>query len=170
MASAPPNVEHDPGDARALRDAFGTFATGVTVVTGRGGDGVRVGLTANSLTSVSLDPPLLLFCPGRAASALPVLRASGRFAVNVLSAGQQAVAERFARRDCDRFAGAEWDDWDGLPVLCGALASFACTRFAEHDGGDHLVVIGRVERLRRLHDADPLLYFKGAYRRVHVPG
>lgn len=165
----PAETEHDPLDPRALRDAFGTFATGVTVVTGLGADGTRVGLTANSLTSVSLDPPLLLFCPARAASALPALRASGRFAINVLAVDQQAVADRFAQRGVDRFADAAWDDWDGLPILAGALANFACTRFAEHDGGDHVVVVGRIERLRSVAGSDPLLYFKGAYRQVHVP-
>ena len=169
MMTAALHTEHDPADGRRLRDAFGTFATGVTVVTGRGTDGVRVGLTANSLTSVSLDPPLLLFCPARTASALPTLRATTRFVVNVLTVDQQAVADRFARRDVDRFADAEWDDWDGLPVLRGALSNFACTFFAEHDGGDHIVIIGRVERLRSIAGSDPLLYFKGAYRQVHVP-
>jgi flavin reductase (DIM6/NTAB) family NADH-FMN oxidoreductase RutF len=161
-------TEPDPTDARRLRDAFGSFATGVTVVTGRGVDGMRVGLTANSLTSVSLDPPLLLFCPARTASALPTLEASKRFAINVLASDQRAVADRFARRDVDRFADAAWDDWDGLPILTGALANFACTLFADHDGGDHRVIIGRVERLRMNAVHDPLLYFRGAYRQVHV--
>ena len=159
---------HDPRDARRLRDAFGAFATGVTVVTAVDGGGVRVGLTANSLTSVSLDPPLLLFCPARAASALPTLRATRRFAVNVLEAAQAPVADRFARRGVDRFADATWHDLAGLPVLGGALASFACTLEAEHDGGDHVVVIGRVEAMTASGGHDPLLYFRGAYRRVHV--
>ena len=162
------STEYDPGNTRRLRDAFGAFATGVTVVTGQAVDGTRVGLTANSLTSVSLDPPLLLFCPARTASALPALEASGRFAINVLASDQRAVADRFARRDVDRFADAEWDDWDGLPILTGALANFGCTLFADHDGGDHSVVIGRVERLRINAVHDPLLYFRGAYRQVHV--
>ena len=95
--------------------------------------------------------------------------AARRFAINVLAADQQAVADRFARRDVDRFAEATWEDWDGLPILSGALANFACTMFADHDGGDHRVIIGRVERLRMNAEHDPLLYFRGAYRRVHVP-
>lgn len=162
-------ADHDPRDARRLRDAFGAFATGVTVVTAIGAGGERVGLTANSLTSVSLDPPLLLFCPARTASALPTLRASGRFAVNVLAADQAAVADRFSRRGVDRFADAVWDNLVGLPVLSGALASFACTLDAEHDGGDHVVVVGRVDAMRCGGGHDPLLYFRGAYRQVHVP-
>ena len=168
MPSAHLAVDHDPADARRLRDAFGAFATGVTVVTVCGPDG-RVGLTANSLTSVSLDPPLLLFCPARLASALPALRATRRFAVNVLANDQAHVADRFARRGVDRFADATWSDLAGLPVLDGALASFACALEAEHDGGDHVVVIGRVEAMRATAGHDPLLYFRGAYRRVHVP-
>lgn len=161
-------IDHDPSDARRLRDAFGAFATGVTVVTARGDAGERVGLTANSLTSVSLDPPLLLFCPARTASALPTLRQSRLFAVNILAVDQQAVADRFARRDVDRFGETDWDDWDGLPILGGALANFACSLFAEHDGGDHVVIVGQIERVRSCPQQDPLLYFRGAYRRVHV--
>jgi flavin reductase (DIM6/NTAB) family NADH-FMN oxidoreductase RutF len=118
---------------------------------------------------VSLDPPLLLFCPAQTASALPVLQASKRFAINVLAVDQRAIADRFGRKNVDRFAGAEWEDWDGLPVLSGALANFACTLFADHDGGDHRVVIGAVQRLRVNAVHDPLLYFRGAYRQVHVP-
>ena len=161
--------EADPHDARALRTAFGCFATGVTIVTGRGADGLRVGLTANSLASVSLDPPLLLFCPALTASALPSLRASGRFAVNVLASDAEGVAARFTQRGVDRFAGHDWSDWDGLPVLPSAIATFLCALHAEHDGGDHAIVVGRVTRVRARTTPDPLLYFQGSYRRVHVP-
>ena len=158
-----------PFELRTLRDAFGCFATGVTIITGRGADGVSVGLTANSFTSLSLDPPLLLFCPAKSASALPVLRSAGRFAVNVLHLESETVANRFATRNVDRFADAVWEDWDGLPILADALASFACSLHAEHDGGDHIIMVGRIERLRYAHARDPLLYVKGSYRRVHTP-
>ncbi len=155
-------------DPRALRDAFGAFATGVTVVSGVDGTGTRVGLTANSFTSVSLDPPLLLVCPARTASALPALQASGRFAINVLALDQQAVAERFTRRGVDRFAEADWSDWHGVPVLGGTCASFVCDLHAELDGGDHAILVGRVTSLRVAPDAEPLLYVRGRYRQVHV--
>ena len=169
MASAPAPLPDDgPLDARALRDAFGMFATGVTVVSGVGADGARVGLTANSFTSVSLDPPLLLVCPARGASALPVLTAAGRFAVNVLTLDQQAVADRFTRRGIDRFDGGDWSDWHGLPVLGGAMANFICDLHAELDGGDHAILVGHVRALRTLADAEPLLYLRGRYRKVHV--
>ncbi len=162
------NPATPPFDARHLRDAFGCFATGVTIVTAIAADGSRVGLTANSFTSVSLDPPLLLFCPARTASALPVLQASGRFAINVLDLDGQVVADRFARRGIDRFAEAEWRDWDGLPVLAGAKAAFACTLHADHDGGDHRILVGRVERFGLAPERESLLYLHGRYRRVHV--
>ena len=159
-----------PFDARTLRDAFGCFATGVTVVTGHDADGGRIGLTANSFTSVSLDPPLLLFCPANTASALPALQRSRRFAVNVLDLDGQHVADRFAKKGIDRFADAEWEDWDGVPVLSAAKAAFACTLHADHDGGDHRIIVGRVTRLAFSHARESLLYLHGRYRRVHVGG
>jgi flavin reductase (DIM6/NTAB) family NADH-FMN oxidoreductase RutF len=157
-----------PFDPRLLRDAFGCFATGVTVVAAQAADGTRVGLTANSFTSVSLDPPLLLFCPASRASALPVLRQTGRFAINILDINGQPVADRFTKKDLDRFAGHEWLDWDGVPVLAGAKAAFACTLHADHDGGDHRIIVGKVERLMLDKGREPLLYLHGRYRRVHV--
>lgn len=156
-------------DPRLLRDAFGAFATGVTVVSGIDAGGVRVGLTANSFTSVSLDPPLLLVCPARGASALPALRGAGRFAVNVLTLDQQDVAEAFTRRGVDRFACGSWDDWHGLPVLDGAMANFACDLHAEVDGGDHAILVGRIRALRTRPGTEPLLYLQGRFRQVHVP-
>ncbi len=159
-----------PFDPRLLRDAFGCFATGVTVVTGSTADGTRFGLTANSFTSVSLDPPLLLFCPANTASALPALRDTGRFAINILDLDGQVVADRFTKKGVDRFADAEWDEWDGLPILATAKAAFACTLHADHDGGDHRIIVGRVTRLGQAADRESLLYLHGRYRRVHVGG
>lgn len=156
-------------DTRLLRDAFGAFATGVTIVSGIAPDGTRCGLTANSFTSVSLDPPLLLVCPARGASALPALRDAGRFAVNVLTLDQQDVAEAFTRRGIDRFAHGVWDDWHGLPVLGGAMANFACDLEAELDGGDHAILVGRIRALRTMPGTEPLLYLQGRFRQVHVP-
>ncbi len=161
-------LSEPPFEARTLRDAFGCFATGVTVVTGCGADGARTGLTANSFTSVSLDPPLLLFCPANGASALPALRDSGRFAINVLHLDGQHVADRFTKKGIDRFEGADWEEWDGLPVLRDAKAAFACTLYADHDGGDHRIMVGRVTRFGLSPGLESLLYLHGRYRRVHV--
>lgn len=155
-------------DQRTLRDALGCFATGVTVVTTRDADGTPVGLTANSFTSVSLDPPLLLVCLAKSASSLPVFENARHFAINVLHIGQQPVSGRFARKGEDRFAGTEIEMWDsGVPILSHSLASFECTRDAVHDAGDHIILIGRVERVRFEPRRDPLLYFRGRYRRLH---
>lgn len=162
------NLAEPPFDARTLRDAFGCFATGVTVVTGRAADGVRCGLTANSFTSVSIDPPLLLFCPANTASALPALRETGRFAINILDLDGQAVADRFTRKGIDRFAEADWEEWDDLPILSAAKAAFACTLHADHDGGDHRIIVGRVTRIGQAPERESLLYLHGRYRRVHV--
>lgn len=157
-----------PFEPRHLRNAFGCFATGVTVVTGRTPDGERAGLTANSFTSVSLDPPLLLFCPANSASALPMIRTTGRFAINILDIDGQAVADRFTRKDVDRFAEADWLEWEGLPVLAAAKAAFACELHADHDGGDHRIIVGRILQYGLAPERESLLYLHGRYRRVHV--
>lgn len=164
------DLSQQPFEPRHLRDAFGCFATGVTVVTGRAPDGTRTGLTANSFTSVSLDPPLLLFCPANSASALPTLRQTGRFAINVLDLDGQHVADRFTRKGIDRFAEADWLDWDGLPVLKAAKAAFVCEIHADHDGGDHRIIVGRIMRYGLAPARESLLYLHGSYRRVHVAG
>ncbi len=155
-------------DPRTLRDALGTFATGVTVVTATAADGSHVGLTANSFTSVSLDPPLLLVCPARNAGSTAVLEEASHFAVNVLHIGQQPVSNLFATKGEDRFAETDFELWDrGVPILGNALANFECRKYAEYDGGDHIILVGEVERVRYAPQRDPLLYFRGKYRRLH---
>ncbi len=155
-----------PFDARSLRDAFGCFATGITVVTAHDEAGGRIGLTANSFTSVSLDPPLLLFCPANGASALAGIRAYGRFAVNILSEASRPVADRFTRKGIDRFAESEWLEWEGVPVLADAKAAFACTVYADHDGGDHRIIVGRITRFGLAPERASLIYLHGRYRRL----
>jgi len=155
-------------DARALRDAFGCFTTGVTIVTTVDTAGAPAGFTANSFASVSLDPPLALICVGKAASCLPALEASGVFVVNVLHVDQQALARQFAGRG-DRFAGVTPETWlTGAPVLPGCMANFECRTDQVLDAGDHRVFIGRILRVH--HDAghEPLVYLRGGYRKVHT--
>ncbi|HIG21872.1 MAG TPA: alpha/beta fold hydrolase [Henriciella marina] len=155
-------------DARTLRDALGCFATGVTVVTTMSTEGKPVGLTANSFTSVSLDPPLLLVCIAKSSSSLEALQTSERFAVNVLHIGQQPVSNTFAMPGEDRFSQTPWQEGQyGSPLISGALANFECIKFDLHDGGDHVILIGKVERAKYEPRRDPLLYFKGKYRRLH---
>lgn len=151
-------------DHRPLRDAFGCFATGITIVTSFDEERRPVGFTANSFTSVSLDPPLLLVCPGKSASSLPAIRKTGLFGVSVLSAGQRAVAERFAMRGVDRFAEGEWvESESGVLLLEGACANFACTLNQDIDAGDHQLLLGHIDSFRSSFDRQPLMYLKGAY-------
>jgi flavin reductase (DIM6/NTAB) family NADH-FMN oxidoreductase RutF/pimeloyl-ACP methyl ester carboxylesterase len=164
---APPEYR-EGSDARTFRDALGCFATGVTIVTAMDGDGQPVGLTANSFTSVSLDPPLLLVCIANNAGTRPVLESAQRFAVNVLQIGQQPTSNRFAGRGEDRFASTPWQVGEfGTPVLTGSLASFECDRHALHEGGDHIILVGKVMKAMFEPQRDPLLYFRGKYRRLH---
>ena len=155
-------------DPRTLRDALGCFATGVTVVTTLDEAGQPVGLTANSFSSVSLDPPLILFCLARSSTNVDRFRQAEHFAINVLHIGQQPTSGVFARSQADRFQDVAWETWDtGAPILSGALASFECGTEQIVEAGDHLVIIGRVTRARFEPRRDPLLYFRGKYRRLH---
>lgn len=155
-------------DARTLRDAMGCFATGITIVTAHDGNGTPVGLTANSFTSVSLDPPLLLVCIANTAGTAPVLREADHFGVNVLQTSQQQTSNRFAGKGEDRFAATPWAPGEtGVPLLDGSLVSFECRRHAVHDGGDHFILVGEVVRAQFEPRRDPLLYFRGKYRRLH---
>ena len=155
-------------DARTLRDALGCFATGVTVVTAFDTGGEPVGLTANSFTSVSLDPPLLLVCIARTSSSLKALKSAGHFAVNVMHIGQQPASSLFAVPGEDRFRQTPWQRGrHDAPVLSNALANFECRRHQMHDGGDHIILVGEVLRATFDPRRDPLLYFRGKYRRLH---
>jgi flavin reductase (DIM6/NTAB) family NADH-FMN oxidoreductase RutF len=169
MADQPRSREYRTGhDARTLRDALGCFATGVTVVTCHGESGEPAGLTVNSFTSVSLDPPLLLVCVRKDAASAGPLTTAANFAVNVLQTGQQPASIRFSTRDEDRFGATPWSLGEsGAPILKDSLGVFECERFAVHDGGDHHMLIGRVVKASFDAGLDPLLYFRGSYRRLH---
>jgi flavin reductase (DIM6/NTAB) family NADH-FMN oxidoreductase RutF/pimeloyl-ACP methyl ester carboxylesterase len=155
-------------DARTLRDAMGCFATGVTIVTAHADDGRPIGLTANSFTSVSLEPPLLLVCIANNARSAHVLRSADNFAVNVLQIGQQPVSNLFAGKSEDRFAGTRWEVGEyGAPILPSSLGIFECRRHILHEAGDHFLLVGQVEKASFEPRRDPLLYFRGKYRRLH---
>ena len=133
-------------DPRALRDAFGTFMTGVTVVTSHDGEGSPIGFTANSFTSVSLDPPLLLISLSKTSSNFEVLTSAASFAVNILSEEQEDISNRFARRVEDRYADLDWAKGPhGSPLLGGVAAWFDCSMHKTVDAGDHVLLIGQVE-------------------------
>ncbi len=150
-------------DPRALRDAFGSFMTGVTVVTTLDHKGDPVGFTANSFSSVSLDPPLLLICPGKFLSSHDVFAKCSHFAVNILSEGQREVSNTFASYKGDRFAKV--DNFRGvgdLPLIQGALAQFCCETHTAVPAGDHTVLIGRVEEFSHAR-GNGLGYVGGSY-------
>ncbi len=150
-------------DPRRLREAFGSFATGVTVLTVRQADGTPRGFTANSFTSVSLDPPLLLVCLAKSAHSCTTFMESDHFGVNVLGKDQQAVSSLFASRAADKFDHCSWHAGAGdVPMLNGTLARFACRQERLVDAGDHIVLIGRVIDLATGEGA-PLGYFRGRY-------
>jgi 3-hydroxy-9,10-secoandrosta-1,3,5(10)-triene-9,17-dione monooxygenase reductase component len=160
FASAANGIE----EAR-FRQVLGHFATGVTVVTCMS-SGRPLGLSVNSFTSVSLDPPLVAFCVSRRSSTWPLLRESGMFCVNVLAEDQEALSRTFAAPGRERFLGIGWRPApSGAPVLAGVLAWVDCTVEAEYDAGDHLIVVGRVQELDLLQEGRPLVFYRGGYGR-----
>lgn len=158
---------------RAFRDALGLFATGVVVITSAGkagGDHVdHLGATISSFSSVSLDPPLVLFSIGRHSKAFTAWQSVDSFAVNILGEEQSAISTRFARALTDKWDGVETrPGLGGTPLLAGALAWLECRSYAKYDGGDHLIVVGEVRSLteRPGAGARPLIFFGGKYRQL----
>jgi flavin reductase (DIM6/NTAB) family NADH-FMN oxidoreductase RutF len=150
-------------DPRALRDAFGAFLTGVTVVTTHDAAGQPVGFTANSFTSVSLDPPLLLVCLARTSRNFDTLTKASGFAVNILSEGQKDISNTFARPVEDRFATVEWKRGpQGSPVFADVAGWFDCSTETIVDGGDHVILIGKVEAFEN-GKLNGLGYARGSY-------
>lgn len=162
-------------DGAEMRRVLGHFATGVTVVTARvpGAPGTNsgkpVGMVANSFTSVSLEPPLVLFCAGVESETWPRIREAERFCVNVLGHHQRELAVSFARKGTDRYEGVELEEReDGPPRLAGAIAHVDCGIWAEYPGGDHTVVVGEVVELAVAEsDAgaleEPLIFYRGGF-------
>src|SRR5215204_1833900 len=166
MAVAATATSAPPRDARSFRDALGRFATGVTFITAAP-DGEPTGLIVNSLSSVSLDPPLVSFCPSRSSLTWSRMRRAGRFGVNVLGRQHEQFALRATPAGADRFANLAWQfGRGGVPLLKDALASLECEIVAEHPAGDHWIVVGRVDDLRISPINQPLVFFAGAFRTV----
>jgi len=157
-------------DPVTFRRVAGTFATGITVITVERDPGVVHGMTANSFTSVSLDPPLVLACVSHEARLLSYLKSQRRFGVSVLREDQQALSEYFAKLDqtaeeqSRRGVRYRWSS-SGIPLLYGTLAELACNVVAEHPAGDHTIFIGEVESMES-HEGEPLLFHRGQYRRL----
>ena len=156
-----------PFSSLDFRNVMGRYATGVTVMTTRDTQGRPWGITINSFTSVSLEPPLVLFCLERVALSFPAFTQCSRFAVNVLSEGQEQLSVLFASPGPDKWEGIVGDEGgEAPPVLSDCIAYLECSRHAVHDGGDHVILVGRVLSLRAGIEARPLLYFRGNYRGV----
>ncbi len=157
-------------DTRSFRDALGNFATGVTVITAKGEDGKLAGVTANSFNSVSLDPPLVLWSLDRGSPSLKVLEKASHFCVHILAEGQNDLCMKFARSGDDKFNGVEFTEGlGGAPIFAGCLAHFECRNVVHHDGGDHVIIVGEVERFETT-DGDPLIFFRGQLGDLaHVP-
>ncbi|QIL84072.1 flavin reductase family protein [Diaphorobacter sp. HDW4A] len=147
------------------------FATGVTIVTARASNGQLIGLTANSFNSVSLEPPLVLWSLARKAASMPMLCEATHYAINVLTAEQQGLAEQFARRDIDRWADVDFSfGKSGAPLLANVAATFECFNRSRYDEGDHIIFVGQVEHCSHHSDSSPLLYHGGRFFTEHLLG
>lgn len=154
-------------DRRAFRDTLGRFVTGVTIVTTRNLAGERVGVTANSFNSVSLEPPLILWSLNRDSRTLSSFEGSGYFAVHILRQDQIDLSTRFATPTSDKFAGLETTEGNGgVPLLKGCAARLECRTYNRHPAGDHVIFIGEVIVFEASEDVDPLLYHGGRYARL----
>ncbi|MGW1165617.1 flavin reductase family protein [Streptomyces sp. NPDC002550] len=164
--------ERAPVDQAAFRRVLGSFASGVTVITAPDADasGSPAGFACQSFSSLSLDPPLICFMVGRTSTTWPRIARAGVFCVNVLSAGQDELCRAFAVSGADKFAGVAYDaaPVSGAPRLTGAVAWVDCTVHAVHTGGDHLIVVGRVEALGAEEPGEPLLFHRGRFARISI--
>lgn len=150
-------------EAATFREVMGYYPTGVCVITAAAADGAPVGMVVGSFSSVSLDPPLVGFFPGRASTSWPQIERAGHFCVNVLSSEQTALCRQIAAPG-DKFAGVAYTmSAHGLPVLADAMASIECRLHSVTEAGDHWLVLGRVLGLEARREADPMLFFRGTY-------
>ena len=157
----------DPQDARHFRDVLGRFASGVTVISALTEDG-PVGMTCQSFSSVSLEPPLVMFLPAKTSRAWPRIRSTGHFTVNLLAADQEAISNQFAAKGVDKYAGVAWSSapTTGAPRLGGCLAWIDCEIHSVHEAGDHDVVVGRVLAMEHGPAELPLVFYHSAYHRL----
>jgi len=155
-----------PVTSDEFRAALSRFPSGVTVVTTRDADGRFHGITVSAFCSVSLEPPWVLICVEKSTGSHIALESSKLFVVNILSAGQRDISERFASLIENKFEGLDFETTiDGLPVLLGCIATLECRVTASHDGGDHSIFVGEIAKATAV-DGDPILYFRGDYRAI----
>src|ERR1700742_3711181 len=157
-------------DPRDFRNALGTFATGVTIITASTAEGKPYGLTCNSFASVSLNPPLVLWSLGMFSQGLTVFQNASHFTVNVLGASQQALASKFAKSSGDKFVGVDWTPGLGrAPLLADTVAGFQCRSVNRYYGGDHVIFLGAVEAYA-YNRQEPLLFLRGNFGRFSDAG
>jgi flavin reductase (DIM6/NTAB) family NADH-FMN oxidoreductase RutF len=150
-----------------LREVLGLYPTGITVVTVRSADGELYGVTVNSFSSVSLDPPLVLFSLSRKLPTLTAVLSAKTFAVHFLRDDQKQVSARFARAQSNKWEDVVYRDGQtGCPVLEGSLAVLECSLYAQYDGGDHVIVLGRVEHIEKDPGCHALVFYRGRYHTV----
>ncbi len=166
MNKAPINFKN--GDQTlAFRNIMGHFTTGVSIVTTLAKNGAPIGMTVNSFTSVSLNPPLVLVCLNNSAGTIHQFLETEFFAISVLSESQSEISKLFAKRHSDRFIGTQWHKGENnMPLINGAIAHFECKRTQIHDGGDHTILLGEVTRAQLISDEAPLIYYGGEYREL----
>jgi 3-hydroxy-9,10-secoandrosta-1,3,5(10)-triene-9,17-dione monooxygenase reductase component len=157
-----------PPDSATYRTVLGHFATGVALITAVDGE-EPVGMACNSFTSVSLEPPLVLFCAAKSSTTWPRIQAAGRWAANILDEEGEETCRLFAQKGADRFAHIQYTiGRTGSPILDRALAFVDCETVEEHDAGDHLIVVGKVLELGYAPEGKPLLFYRGGYGRYEI--
>jgi 3-hydroxy-9,10-secoandrosta-1,3,5(10)-triene-9,17-dione monooxygenase reductase component len=162
MKARAPMAQIEKLDSTHFREVLGHLPTGVTVITANGRQG-PVGMAANSVTSLSLEPALILFCPARSSTTWPLLREAKRWCVNVMAGHHEELTRQFAIKDHDRFAGVRYSDRPFGPGLDDAVAWIECELYEEHDGGDHTIVVSRVVAIEAAAEVQPLVFFRGSY-------
>jgi len=162
--SPPPRAAKPAFAPDDFRAALAMFATGVTIVTARDAAGEPIGLTANSFNSVSLAPPLVLWSLSRQAGSMPAFERGSHYAIHILAAGQHVLAERFSRKNLDRFEGVPFRAGaNDVPLIDGAAAVFECFNRSRYEEGDHVIFVGEVERCSHRPGAQPLIFHGGRY-------
>jgi len=153
--------------SEAFRSALGSFATGVTIVTTNAPDGSPLGVTISALSSLSLEPTLVLYCLGRKTANVDDYLAAGRFAINILAEEQLALSETFASQQADKFDGVDHSPGDnGCPIIADCLAIMECSIVDTFDGGDHIIVVASVDKVQVDGARDPLLHYRGGYAAI----
>ena len=156
-------------DTKELRNAFGCFPSGVTVITLKDENNKPTGITVSSFSSLSLDPPLCLFSIGKEQASKTLFETSEHFVVNVLCAEQEAIAWQFAKPVEDKFEGVEWsENANNMPIITGNIAHFCCEKWAVYEGGDHIIVVGTILDFTQ-SDSDALVFFKGKIDNIANP-